>query len=284
MNSFKTLTAVAAIIGLCSSCDRNDLSPISNGNDEISFTLGNDGIDFSADTKATAVTSLSKVYWEARNSSSVVHSVDSYPVSWSESTGTVKTGLFWPDQEATYDYYASNVSFATSTGVITVADNSTDIVAGTATGITKSASASIVLQHIFARSGSLSLDVEDKTYTLSDVSWKIKSNGADSGTAGSYTIGTGWGTSASTSLPEQSFTSDSDLYVIPASYTISVTFTLTKGSYVKTFTKETPLSFTGGKINNISGTVSSKVGDAKEIEFSISVAEWGSVNVNATFE
>lgn len=245
---------------------------------EIVFNLCGEGIDFDVQTRATEVTSVSTVYWEALNNSSgtVVHEVSSYSVS----SGKVSTGKYWPYESVSYLYRVANVPFTTSTGEIS-ATNDTDIVIGDYSNVSYDAysSCNITLGHIFARTGTLTLNAKDD-YIISDVSWTIKSYGRDSGTAGTYTFGKGWGSSATTSLTEQAITSSSDLYLIPGSYTLTATYTLTKGLYTHTFTKSAEVSLTMGCVNSITGTVS---GNASEISFSVSVKAWESKTLTPTF-
>lgn len=271
----KFLFFICAIAGTVVACQK-EASSVQQPADgrEIVFNLAGDGIDFDVRTRATEVTSVSDVYWEAKSSSGVVYPVSSYAVS----SGKVSTGKYWPSEGASYDYKVSNVAFTTSTGAI-AATNATDIVAGTATSVTGN-SCSVTLDHIFARTATLTMNTQSG-YTISDVSWKIKSKGADSGTAGTYTIGTGWGSTATTALSEQAITSSSDLYLIPATYTLTVTYTLTMGDYSQTFTKSADVTLVQGKKNSITGTATG--GSASEILFDVSVAAWGTNTITPTF-
>ena len=251
------------------SCNKSE--PLSDSGREMSFRL--DGLDLQVATKATAVTSVSSVYWQCLSGSTNVYA----PASYSVSGSTVNTGKFWPAGGATYNYRVANVAFSNA-GVIT-ASNATDIVAGTASGVTNN-SCSVVLDHIFARTGELTMNTQTG-YTISNVSWRIKSRGSASGTAGNYTIGTGWGATATTALADQAFTSSSDLYLIPGDYTVTVTYTLTKGGYVETFTRAADVTLHQGKINSITGTANT--GNAEEIQFTVSVTPWGNVGLTPSF-
>jgi len=265
------LFSIFAAALLFSSCDEGSVKTAMEGQ-EISFGLKGSGIDLGVSTKASEVTALSTIYWEAKQSGTVKHAVASYSVS----DGTVSTGKYWP-LDATYDYMVSNVAFTTSTGAIS-ATNDTDIVVGSASGVTNN-TCTITLSHIFARTAGLTLNTQTG-YTLSNVSWKIKSKGDASGTAGSYTIGSGWGTTATTALAEQTFTSDSDLYLIPGTYTVTVSYTLTKGDYVESFSKSADVTLSAGNKNSITGTAVG--GNATEITLNVSVTPWGGNDVTLT--
>lgn len=263
--------ALLAAVVLSSSCDEGTVKTSFEGQ-QIAFMLEGEGIDLNVSTKATAVTTVSTVYWEAKQSGTVKHAVASYSVS----SGTVNTGKYWT-LGASYDYMVANVAFTTSTGAIS-ATNATDIVVGTASGVTGN-SCSVTLNHIFARTGTLTLNPQSG-YEISDISWKIKAKGSASGTAGTYTIGTGWAATATTSLSEQAFTGSSDLYLIPGSYTITVSYKLKKGGYEESFTKSADVTLVAGKKNNITGTATG--GSASEIAFSVTVTPWGDNDITLT--
>lgn len=271
MKKIPLLLSVLATAFLTCSCDEGSIKTAVEG-DEIAFSLAGSGIGLGVKTKATEVSSLSSVYWEAKQSGTVKHAVAAYSVT----EGTVNTGKYWP-LDATFDYMVSNVAFYTSTGVIS-ASNDTDIVVGTASGVTSN-SCTVTLNHIFARTATLTLNTQTG-YDLSDVSWKIKSKGDDTGTAGTYTIGSGWGAAASAALTEQAFTSSSDLYLIPGSYTVTVSYKLTKGDYQETFTKSADVTLIAGKKNSITGTAVG--GNATEIMFNVSVSPWTDNDVALT--
>ena len=271
MKKIQLSFSIIASLLIFISCDKGEIKTAVEGS-EISFRVDGDAIKVDVMTKASEVTGVSSVYWEAKQSGSVKHAVASYAVS----GGAVNTGKYWP-LGATYDYMVSNVAFTTSTGAIS-ATNATDIVVGTASGVSSN-SCTVTLNHIFARTAALTLNTQSG-YTLSNVSRKIKSSGSASGTAGTYTIGTGWGATATTALSEQAITSSSDLYLIPGKYTVTVSYTLTKGDYVQSFTKSSDVTLQAGKKNSITGTAVG--GNATAIQFNVSVAAWETCSVAMT--
>lgn len=244
---------------------------------EIVFELGGDGIDFDVQTRATEVSSVNLIYWESQNATTkeVVTTVTGAIVT---ATGLAASAKYWPAGTDTYNFMASNVSFTSSTGAINT-DNTKDIVVGTASS-SPVEKVPITLDHIFARTATLTLNTQ-KDYTLSNVSWKIKSKDSKSGTAGTYTIGSGWGTTATTALAEQEITSDSDLYLIPATYTLIVTYTLTLGAYSETFTKSADVTLVQGKKNSIIGTATG--GNASTVKFNVTITAWGEETLTPTF-
>ena len=262
-------TAVAAALSICA-CDKGYVKTAEEG-EEIVFSIEND-IDLTVNTRASAVTSLSTVYWEASCEGVVKHSVASYSVS----GGVISTGKYWP-LNGRYDYKVSNVAFFTGTGAI-AASNDIDVLVGTAGGVTDN-SCTVTLNHIFARTASLTLNTQTG-YELSDVSWKIRSKGVETGTAGIYTIGSGWSSAASTPLAEQEITGSSDLYLIPGTYTITVSYTLSKGDYSEAIVRSADVSLSEGCKNSITATAVG--GNAKELTFSVSVEPWVEKDVTVT--
>lgn len=230
---------------------------------------------FSADvatTKATAVTSLpSSLYWGATTGT-----LGSETVKWSSASGTVSagkisTGKYQTASPTTYNYYVSNLNMSVGTSATTVsASNTTDVICGKASS--NSTTPSVTLDHIFARTGTLTCNTQSG-YSISNVSWTIVGTSTINGTAGTYNMTTNAWTAASTKLTsDTAITSSSDMYLIPGTYTIKVTYTLTKGDYSQTFTKSASVSLTQGYINNI--TVTAIGGASTEIVLSVSLSAW----------
>jgi hypothetical protein len=248
---------------------------------EIFLVVDDDQI--TAETKTTAVTAVpSTLYWGATtgSGSSEATKWGASSASVSSSTKKINTGKYQTYSPTTYNYYVSNVNFTVGANTSMSASNATDIVVGRTS--TDSTTPSVELQHIFARTGTFTMNTQSG-YTISNVSWKI----SGAGTAGTYNLrtgagatdGTGW--SSLTPLSETTITSSSDLYVVPGSYTIKCTYTLTKGDWSNTFTKSATVNLVGGKVNNITGTATG--GAATEIVITVSLAAWGTQNHTPTF-
>lgn len=268
------IAAVAALSFV--SCQKNDRIPNDSEGQEIVLNVGD---SFEVDTKATAVTAVpSTLYWGASTGTST-ESVKWATASASVSSSKINTGKYQTATATAYNYYVANQTF-TVAGDMTVANNNTDIVAGR-TASSSSTTPSVTLNHIFARTGSLTCNAQSG-YTISGVSWKIYGSSSDiQGTAGTYNMKSQSWTAASTKLTsETAITSTSDMYLIPGTYTIKVSYTLTKGDYSQSFTKTGTVSLTMGKVNNISCTAIG--GGASEIVLSVSLTAWGSENKNMT--
>lgn len=275
MKKFSVFIIAATVVLSFASCQKNDRIPNDSEGQEIVLNFGD---SFDVETKASAVTSLTSAYWGASTGTST-ESVKWSTASASVSSGKISTGKYQTVSPTFYNYYVANQTF-TVAGDMTVANNNTDIVAGR-TASSSSTTPSVTLNHIFARTGSLTCNTQSG-YTISGVSWKIYGSSSDvQGTAGTYNMKSQSWTAASTKLTsETAITSTSDMYLIPGTYTIKVSYTLTKGDYSQSFTKTGTVSLTMGKVNNISCTAIG--GGASEIVLSVSLTAWGSENKNMT--
>lgn len=278
MNKFKLYAASLLITGLAAGCAKS-VEPENQHPQQIVLCVGDDTIDMDVQTKATAITEIpSSLYFSVttgtRGSSETTKKASA---SVSPASGKIATGLYQTANATSYNYYVSNcpISFAASGSTVS-ASNATDVIAGTATS--DSTSPSVTLDHIFARTGKLTLNTQDD-YVLSKVSWSISSS--TGGTSGTYNIAKQvW--SSLTALASTSITGSSDMYLVPGNYTLTVKYTLTKGDWTKSFTKSAVVTLVGGKINNISGTASG--GNASEISLSVSLTPWGSTDITADFK
>ena len=278
MNKFKLYAASLLITGLAAGCAKS-VEPENQHPQQIVLCVGDDTIDMDVQTKTTAITAIpSTLYFSVttgESGSSETQKTASAQVS--PASGKIATGLYQTANATSYNYYVSNcpITFAASGSTVS-ASNATDVIAGTATS--DSTSPSVTLDHIFARTGNLTLNTQDG-YTLSVISWSIASS--TGGTAGTYNIATkAW--SQLTKLATTSITKTSDMYLVPGNYTLTVKYTLTKGDWTQNFTKSAVVTLVGGKINNISGTASG--GAASEISLAVSLTPWGSNNITADFK
>ena len=258
---------------------------------EIVIGVGSD-VDMSVDTKAvTPTTSLSSVYWGATTGTKGTANVTNGEKSkWAPASGTVSsnkinTGKYQTATATAYNYYVANTAFtftaatASAAGYASIASaqNTTDIVCG-ATYASTSTAPAVTLNHIFARMGTIQM-ASRSGVSYSSVSYKIKSKGSNTGTKGTYNITTGaW--SGATALAEQAIASGSDLYLIPGTYTVTVTYTRTVGDNVQTFTKSGDITIVAGKVNNLTITDSTTLPGA--IQISLTLTAWGTQAVSMT--
>ena len=273
MKKYIAYISAVFILLVVVSCVQKECMP-SEGKELVIGVAGLSSVSVS-ETKATAVTSLpSTLYWGA---TSGTRGAIGETRKWNASSGsvvgsTLPTGQFVTVPEV-LNYYVSNHSFTVpATGNITMAvDNSMDVVAGWTASATDSNTPSVTLNHIFARTGTLTLNLP-YGYSASGVSWSIKGNGALTGTAGTYNLSTGAWTASSASLDYTTITSGSDLYLLPGDYDVKITFTATRGGFSKTYTQVGTVTMEAGKRNNI--TASSSSDDSTEIIISLSLTPW----------
>lgn len=278
MTKLKLYAAPLLILGFAASCAKS-VEPENQNPKEIMLCVGDDTIDMDVQTKTTAITAIPSTlnFSVTTVTSGSSETQKKASASVSAASGTIATGLYQTVSPTTYKYYVSNlpITFAASGSTVS-ASNATDVIAGTVTD--NSTSPSVTLDHIFARMGKLTLNTQDD-YALSNVSWSIASN--TGGTAGTYNIAKmAW--SSLTTLNSTSIADSSDMYLVPGSYTLKVSYTLTKGDWTQNFTKSASVTLVGGKINNISGTASG--GNASAISLTVSLTPWESTNITADFK
>ena len=277
MTKLKLYAAPLLILGFAASCAKS-VEPENQTPKEIVLCVGGDTIDMQVQTKTTAITSVPSTLYYSMTTGTLGSAETSKKGSTSGNVGSGKiaTGVYQTLTSTFYNYYVSNaaITFSASGSTISAA-NTTDVIAGKVTS--KETNPSVKLDHIFARTGTLTLNTQSG-YTLSNVSWKIESSSA--GTGGIYNIANGrW--SSVTKLSSTAITKDSDMYLVPGDYTLSVTYTLSKGDWNQTFNKKATVTLVAGKVNNITGTASG--GNASEISITVTLTEWGTNNITATF-
>lgn len=276
MTKLKLYAAPLLILGFAASCAKS-VEPENQNPKEIVLCVGGDTIDMQVQTKTSAITSVPSTLNYSMTTGTIGSETSKIEsASGNVGSGKIATGVYQSLTPTSYNYYVSNaaITFAASGSTIS-AVNTTDVIAGKVTS--KETNPSVKLDHVFARTGTLTLNTQSG-YTLSNVSWKIESSTA--GTGGTYNIAKdSW--ASVTALSSTSLTGSSDLYLVPGDYTLSVTYTLTMGDWKQTFTKKATVTLVAGKVNNISGTASG--GNASEISITVTLTEWGTNNITATF-
>ena len=254
--------------------------------DEIIFHAADPSLDAEVSTKATAVTSLTSF-----NVSAVTGAAGTETAVWTNvafsgnNTDGYKAaapGKWWPSTDASYRFYAANtaLTFAAS-GATVAATNATDIICAYMASPAYKAKNTLSFEHIFARLGQVTVSAASG-YTISGVSIKItpKTGGTyNLRTGAGKTDGTGWSglaTGSETVIGNAVGNTANDLYLVPGTYTLTASWTATKGDYTENIENMTcDVSLVAGKINKISTTLS---GNAKEIVFNVSIAPWADNN------
>lgn len=276
MTKLKLYAAPLLILGFAASCAKS-VEPENQTPKEIVLCVGGDTIDMQVQTKTSAITSVPSTLNYSMTTGTIGSETSKIEsASGNVGSGKIATGVYQSLTPTSYNYYVSNaaITFAASGSTIS-AVNTTDVIAGKVTS--KETNPSVKLDHIFARTGTLTLNTQSG-YTLSNVSWKIESSTA--GTGGTYNIAKNIWTSV-TALSSTTITKDSDMYLVPGSYTLTVHYTLTKGDWSDSFTKHATVTLVAGKVNNITGTASG--GNASEISITVTLTAWGQNDITATF-
>lgn len=273
----RTLFAILAATAALASCQKGELPAAEltpadeSGLRPIVFTAEGGGLDTQVETKATAVTTLSSFYVGCTTGSA-----GSETSKWNstEFSGTTSFtgGKYWPASNPSYHFYASNAALTfAAAGTTVAADGTVDIVTAYLASPTFAASNTLTFNHIYARVGSVSISAA--AGSLSNVSATLK----NVATGGTYNLRTGAWT-AGTKADKTVTVGSNDIYVVPGTYALSVTYTLTNGDYSATFTKSGNVTLQQGKINNISATAPNS---STAISFSVTVTAWSSASVSA---
>lgn len=280
----RALLALATATLLGTSCQRELALPDTTVPDG-QIVFGSEGLDLSVETKATEVTSLSSFYVSAVTGSagseaSVWNSVQFSQVPGS-SPASYAGNKYWPASNPGYKFYGSNVALNFAAGGTYVnASNATDVVCAYMPNPTYKGTNTLEFKHIFARITDVTFSSIDG-YTISGISVTItpKTGGTyNLRTGNGQTNGTGWSsltTGSATGIANATpGTKTNDLYLVPGTYTLTASWTATKGNYTKTFSNKTAdIAMVGGCRNSITASLT---GDASEVLFSVSVAAWGS--------
>lgn len=273
----RTLIALLAAAAATVSCQKGEipaagLTPADgSGLRPIVFTAEGGGLDAHVDTKATAVTSLSSFYVGCTTGSAGSETSKWNSTAFSGST-SYTGGKYWPATNPSYHFYASNAALTFAAAGTTVSpDGSVDVVTAYLASPTYASSNALTFGHIYARVGTVSISAA--AGTLSNVSATLKSVA----TGGTYNLRTGAWT-AGTKADKAVSVGSNDIYVVPGTYTLSVTYTITNGDYSATFTKTGSVTLQKGKINNISATAPNS---STAITFTVSVTAWSTASVSA---
>jgi hypothetical protein len=194
-------------------------------------------------------------------------------------------GKWWPSTDPNYHFYTSNITLThTDDGATVSATNDVDVVCAYLPDPNYNEPNTLAFKHIFARITDVTLTAVDD-YTITNISVTItpKTGGTyNLRTGADQTNGTGWSDLVSgspvTIANTTPGTKANDLYLVPGTYTVTATWTATKGNYTKTFSNRTcDIDVVGGAINSISAQLT---GDASEVVFSVNVTAWGSHDID----
>jgi hypothetical protein len=284
------LTIAAALLCVLS-CNKGP-APASSGSDEILFRAEG-SFSASVTTKATEVTgsNLSQIYVSASYGNTGSEQELWTSVSFSKSSDKYSGGKYWPNYTTNsigMHFYSSNLplTFSSTGAVVAVPNCDTDVVCAYCQNPSWKAENTLYMNHILARLGKCTITLPSG-YSGSGLTVKITPN-----TSGTYDIREAkWITSTPASSQVTIATTlgssgnANDIYLLPGNYTLTATYTLTKGTgsgaYSQTFTKTASVNLAPGMINLISATLPE--GEATDIVFAISVNPWTDYSITASF-
>ena len=271
------------------SCGKDAISydDCGNGN-EIVFSTGDD-LNFDVLTKAPTektVSNLSSFYVLASTGIAGNSAETTSPgftcTQFSKISGSnYRGGKYWPASSVSYHFYAATKPLTLSSGNVTFKPSATiadDLYGYVASPTYNASSTPITLNHIYAQIGycnvtapsgftvsGLSVTITPKVPTA-NATFNVRT-GAWSTTSSHYTNG-----SAVTLCTATGSTADKDLWLVPGTYTLSVSYTLTKETYSASFTKTATVTLVMGKNNNINMQLPSHAAD--HITLTITLDSW----------
>lgn len=203
--------------------------------------------------------------------------------AWFSQSGDVFRGdKWWPLDQLSYHFYASNASLSyTSAGNIVTVYNTTDIVcAYLASPVFKSLN-SLQFNHIFACLGDVTVSAVEG-YTITDIQMVIipRIGGTYNLKAGNgHTDGTGWSNISEGPVIQLAGdvpgTQENDLLLVPGEYTVSLSWTATStGGASDHYSVNTRMNLSAGRRSSVSCTL----GGAPEVTLGVSLASFEEVD------
>ena len=272
----KIFFALAGLAALAA-CNKEIQTKFVQEPSEVVFKIEN-SLDFAVQTRAAAVTALStfNVIAEDSNVQSEIWSVAT-----TQSGSNYNTGKYWPSVDGKYAFYAANTSltYAADGATVSPADNELDVVVAYSpySSANYKNTVALTFEHIYARIGDVTINApESYSIAVSSISTSISKGGTYNLQAANWT--------EKSALAAQTLAEGAnDVYAVPATYDVTVVYTLTKGDFVQEFTKTGSVALVQGKVNSISATPS--VGsdeEAQDIVFTVTLTPWGAENHDVT--
>jgi len=292
--------AVAAAALVSCSKESNDIALDGFTKDQIVF------LTKSGDEPVTKATGVSEVTLDNLNGFNVIAmsgSTTEWTGTFSKDGSKYKGGKYWPASDPNYTFYASNAAgnAAMSAGSITVTNTDLDVVSAYLPGATYKAENTLTFNHIFAQLGFVTMKAPEGydvtnlrvkinpiysgTYNMVSGSWS--SLGAASGDT--YIFGSA-AAGATLSNGAAATSGDNDIWLLPGAYVVTASYTISKGSYSKDFTKSANVTLLMGNNNNLvlPGANHDEPNipvpdDISDIIFTVSVTPWNENDIPVTF-
>lgn len=175
-------------------------------------------------------------------------------IFYSTGSGYYEGDYYWPNSSVGYSFYASNKSLNMSvSGTYLTAEPLTDVVVAKVSSATYKEVVPLTFNHIYAKIGYCNVTAPSG-FTVSGLKVKMTPN-----TGGRYYVYKGtWSNFTTTTLTLASTTDNTssiENLIVPGTYTLSLSYTLTKDSYTETINNSLSLTFVAGKKNNIEITL-----------------------------
>lgn len=265
----RILTSLAVVAALAA-CNKAETSVAPSPEDGALIVFMASGLKADVATKADAVTSLSTFGVIAEETATPKQA---WAVTSVTQSGTdYRTGKYWPSTDEKFAFYASNsaMTYAAAGTTVSPASAANDVVVAyfPYTAASYKTKNKLVFNHIYARIGAVAVNKPAGYDSISDVTLALSAP-----VGGTYNIRTSAWTDKGAATAQTLAVGPNDVYVVPGTYSLSVTYTLTKGEYVETFTKSANVALVEGKINTITATA--PAGEATEIVFTIEITPWG---------
>ena len=176
-----------------------------------------------------------------------------------DGTAYISTGLFHHNPPIPQNYHVSSIPvyFSATDGPYLICTGGMDVVSGTDAATILP---DITLRHIFARTGAFRVNPPEGA-SVSDVRWQIRvADNATGGTSGKYRPSAE--TWNDTKGLEENLDVDgsSDMYLIPGTYLLGVSLTLSKGEWKQTLSRQGEIVLHEGHIHDITLELRSEPG------------------------
>ena len=221
--------------------------------------------------------------------------------------GDFTGGKYWPSESVSWNFVAANapLTFGASGTTIAVANSDADIVAAYKAGATYKAKNLLTFGHILCQVGTVDMKAHDG-YTVSDLkvsltpiyggTYNVNSGAWTRGSAAAavYIVGSA---SAGVSIADGGtyHSADNDLWLVPGSYELTTTYTISKGDWSQTYTKHATVTLVQGQNNNLilpdtdgdgnnnDPNIPDPSDDVTDIIFTVEVTPWGDNDIPTNF-
>lgn len=306
MKKILFLSLVAAVAAVsCNKVESASVAP--EYGDEIVFATR------APETRGTGVTETVAANLTAFNVVATSGAASSQTLVWNDGAftgaagGDFTGGKFWPSESVSWNFAAANapLTFAASGTTIAVANSDADIVAAYKSAATYKAKNLLTFNHILCQVGTVDMKahagytVSNLTVTLTPIYAGTYNVSTDAWTRGSasaavYLVGTA---SAGVGIAEGAtyHSADNDLWLVPGSYELTTTYTISKGDWSQTYTKHATVNLVQGQNNNLilpdtdgdgnnnDPNIPDPSDDVSDIIFTVEVTPWGTNDIPTTF-